>query len=128
MQERGDARAADAGFTVVALDGGEAAPTDADPAAAADVNTADDELVIEVIDEGPGIPADALERVFDKFYRVRQGDRQRAGTGLGLPLAKAMMELHGGSLSIISEPGNGTAVMLVFPDTQTQINRAERAA
>jgi two-component system sensor histidine kinase KdpD len=54
---------------------------------------------IAVRDEGPGIPAVALERIFDKFYRADDGDRRRAGTGLGLAIAKGFVEAHGGTIA-----------------------------
>ena len=59
---------------------------------------AGDRVEIAVRDEGPGIPADALDRIFDKFYRAKDGDRRRAGTGLGLAIAKGFVEVQGGSL------------------------------
>jgi two-component system sensor histidine kinase KdpD len=53
---------------------------------------------ITVEDEGPGIPADALERVFDKFTRLEAGDRQRAGTGLGLQICRGFVTAMGGTI------------------------------
>jgi two-component system sensor histidine kinase KdpD len=53
---------------------------------------------IVVRDEGPGIAAEALDRIFDKFYRADDGDRRRAGTGLGLAIAKGFVEVQGGTL------------------------------
>src|SRR5262245_29203724 len=60
---------------------------------------ANQSVVVRVIDEGEGIPADDLERIFDKFYRVRAGDRQRAGTGLGLAICRGFIEAMGGTIS-----------------------------
>jgi len=56
---------------------------------------------VEVIvrDEGPGIAAEALNRIFDKFYRADDGDRRRAGTGLGLAIARGFVEVQGGTLA-----------------------------
>ena len=54
---------------------------------------------IVVRDEGPGIPAEALDRLFDKFYRADDGDRRRAGTGLGLAIAKGFVEAQGGTIA-----------------------------
>jgi two-component system sensor histidine kinase KdpD len=56
-------------------------------------------IEIAVRDEGPGIPAEALGRIFDKFYRAHDGDRRRAGTGLGLAIAKGFVEVQGGTLA-----------------------------
>jgi len=60
---------------------------------------AGDRVEIVVRDEGPGIAAEALNRIFDKFYRADDGDRRRAGTGLGLAIAKGFVEVQGGTLS-----------------------------
>jgi two-component system sensor histidine kinase KdpD len=53
---------------------------------------------LQVLDEGEGIPPQDLERIFDKFYRVRKIDRQRAGTGLGLAICRGFVEALGGSI------------------------------
>ena len=57
------------------------------------------DVVLRVIDAGPGLPEGDLERVFDKFYRVRRGDSVRAGTGLGLAIARGFVEAMGGRLT-----------------------------
>jgi two-component system, OmpR family, sensor histidine kinase KdpD len=56
-------------------------------------------VVFRVMDEGPGIPAADLERVFDTFYRVRKGDQVRAGTGLGLSICRGFVEAMGGTIT-----------------------------
>jgi two-component system sensor histidine kinase KdpD len=56
-------------------------------------------IEIVVRDDGPGIDPAALDRLFDKFYRVDDGDRRRAGTGLGLAIAKGFVEVQGGSIA-----------------------------
>ena len=61
------------------------------------------EVVLEVEDNGPGIPDDLRERIFEVFYSSRGG-----GTGLGLPIARQIVERHGGTIEIDSEPGQGT--------------------
>jgi two-component system sensor histidine kinase KdpD len=73
-------------------------------------------VVLDVRDEGPGIPPDALERVFDKFYRVRAGDRQRAGTGLGLAICRGFVEALGGRIVARNRPDRSGAVLhITFP-------------
>jgi len=71
---------------------------------------------IEVSDTGVGIPAEALPRVFDRFFRVdpsrSQGSR---GTGLGLAIVQSIVLLHGGNVEISSKPGQGTRVTLHVP-------------
>jgi signal transduction histidine kinase len=68
-------------------------------------------LVVRVADQGVGIPEDALSEVFRRFYR---GDRSatQGGTGLGLPIAKAIAESHGGTIEIRSTPNVGTTVVV----------------
>jgi two-component system sensor histidine kinase KdpD len=55
-------------------------------------------IVLIVRDEGPGIPEQDLQRVFDKFYRIREGDRSRSGTGLGLAICRGFIEAMGGRI------------------------------
>jgi two-component system heavy metal sensor histidine kinase CusS len=71
---------------------------------------------IEVSDNGAGIPADALPRVFDRFFRVDESRSQASGgTGLGLAIVQSIMLLHGGNVEIASKVGQGTQVTLRVP-------------
>src|SRR5579863_3579946 len=71
---------------------------------------------IEVSDTGIGIPAEALPRVFDRFFRVDSSRSQASGgTGLGLAIVQSIMLLHGGNAEITSHPGQGTRVTLHVP-------------
>jgi two-component system sensor histidine kinase KdpD len=73
-------------------------------------------VVIEVSDRGPGIPEHEREKVFDMFYRVSHGDRQRSGTGLGLAICKSVVKAHGGSIEALPGPdGIGTTMRLRLP-------------
>jgi signal transduction histidine kinase/CHASE2 domain-containing sensor protein len=75
-----------------------------------------DALLIEVSDHGYGIPAEALPRIFEKFYRVpRVEDADAPGTGLGLALVREIVELHGGRVTVESEPGVGSAFSVRLP-------------
>ncbi len=75
-----------------------------------------DHVVIEVEDDGAGIPGDFMEMVFERFEsRGTQGGAARGGAGLGLAIVKSFAELHGGSVSIKSEPGKGTLVRVTLP-------------
>lgn len=58
----------------------------------------DHSIALQITDEGQGIPADHLERIFDKFYRLKASDRQRAGTGLGLAICRGFVEAQGGTI------------------------------
>ena len=73
-------------------------------------------VAIEVLDEGPGIPEDRLERVFEKFHRVKQGDRQRAGTGLGLAICRGFVTAIGGKIVAANRADRSGAIFTItFP-------------
>jgi two-component system phosphate regulon sensor histidine kinase PhoR len=75
-----------------------------------------DEGVVTVTDTGEGIPSRDLDRVFERFYRVDSGRaRATGGTGLGLSIVKHVMDTHGGTVSVESELGAGSAFTLRFP-------------
>ena len=79
----------------------------------------DGRLTIAVSDNGPGIPPDQLERVFERFHRVDEARaRERGGTGLGLAIARAIVEAHGGRIWAESAPGTGTTVSFELPGYQ----------
>ena len=91
-----------------------------------DARAVDGEIVIEVRDEGPGIPVDDLERIFDKFYRVRSGDRQRAGTGLGLAICRGFVEAQGGTISAANRPARSGAVFTIrLPIEEVERQKSE---
>jgi signal transduction histidine kinase len=72
-------------------------------------------FILRVADTGVGISADQIAKVVLPFYQVGTPATQRGGTGLGLPLAKALIELHGGSLELASRLGAGTVAIVRFP-------------
>lgn len=72
-------------------------------------------VLVSIVDQGMGIPADEIPRVTGKFYRGKKGAEQAKGSGLGLYLAKYFVELHGGSLFIESKLGEGTNVSFSLP-------------
>ena len=70
---------------------------------------------LRVKDSGPGIPEAHLARVFERFYRVDVGrSREKGGTGIGLSLVKHIMQSHGGSVTVVSEPGQGSEFTCQF--------------
>jgi signal transduction histidine kinase len=73
-------------------------------------------VAVTVRDSGEGIPAEALPRIFDRFYRVdKSRSRASGGSGLGLTIVKRMVEAHGGQIEAQSEPGRGSAFTFTLP-------------
>ncbi len=81
---------------------------------------ADEALILSVADEGVGIPEEQLRSVFDRFYTRRQGPH-RGGAGLGLSIVKSFVELHGGTVDIVSREGRGTVVTCRMPLSATDV-------
>ena len=76
-------------------------------------------LEISVSDTGPGIPADQLEHIFERFHRLdRSRSRDRGGSGLGLAIARAITEAHGGTIRAESLPGQGATFRVELPGYQ----------
>jgi two-component system phosphate regulon sensor histidine kinase PhoR len=74
-----------------------------------------------VQDDGPGIPPEALDRVFERFYRVDKArSREQGGTGLGLSIVKHIVQAHGGEVWVKSEPGKGATFFFTLPLTEAQ--------
>jgi signal transduction histidine kinase len=72
--------------------------------------------VIEVRDTGPGITAEELPRIFDRFYRgTNTGDARASGSGLGLAIARSIVEMHGGEIEVASVVGEGTVFRITLP-------------
>ena len=76
-----------------------------------------DRTMISVVDDGPGIPKEDLEKVFEKFYRVRDGDGRPAGTGLGLAICRAIAQAMGGTIRAESPvaAGRGSRFVVELP-------------
>jgi two-component system phosphate regulon sensor histidine kinase PhoR len=73
-------------------------------------------LEVAVTDDGPGIPTEALSRVFERFYRVDRGRaREQGGTGLGLAIVKHIVQSHGGEVRVESQPGLGATFRCTVP-------------
>lgn len=75
-------------------------------------------LIIEIQDQGPGIPLEDRSKIFDRFYRVDKARwRESGGAGLGLSIAKWAVEVHGGSIGLDSEPNHGCIFRMTLPST-----------
>jgi len=76
----------------------------------------DGRIEVVVADDGPGIPKEAQERIFERFYRVDKArSREQGGTGLGLAIVKHVVQAHGGEVHLESEPGAGARFILHLP-------------
>lgn len=95
------------------------------PGASVDVHArlVGNDLQVDVRDRGPGIPEDERKRIFDMFYSVERGDRNRKGTGLGLTIAQGMIGAHGGSVEAFSGPdGVGTVIRITLPMLEPSVS------
>src|SRR5262249_33721925 len=71
---------------------------------------------VSVADTGPGIPPGEADKIFDEFYQIPQAVRPKIkGMGLGLTIAKKLLEMHGGKIWVQSEPGKGSAFFFILP-------------
>jgi len=77
-----------------------------------------DELVVRVLDDGPGIPPEMLEQVFEPFFRLESSrNADTGGVGLGLAIARDIAQTHGGSLTLRNRAPHGLEAVLRLPRT-----------
>jgi two-component system sensor histidine kinase CreC len=72
-------------------------------------------FVLEVADQGQGIPEYALEKVFDRFYSLPRPSTQKKSSGLGLCFVKQIARLHGGEIKLSNQPQGGVLAQLILP-------------
>jgi signal transduction histidine kinase len=75
----------------------------------------DEELIVTIADNGPGIEPEDQAQVFARFHRSGSAGRGDAALGLGLPLTRQFVEAHGGKVELQSVPGKGTSVTMTIP-------------
>lgn len=80
-----------------------------------DIILSENNLVIKVTDDGPGILEERIERVFDRYYRSASGSNMAGGQGIGLSLVKDLVELHDGEISVVSVPNEETCFTIKLP-------------
>lgn len=81
--------------------------------------TVDNEVIVTISDDGPGIPAEYQEKVFRLFQTLKSRD-ELEGSGMGLALVKKTMEMHDGRVEVLSDGKRGTSFILVWPISQEQ--------
>jgi signal transduction histidine kinase len=80
------------------------------------VEATDTNILVQIIDQGIGIPTEAIPDLFQRFHQVDgSAGRSKGGSGLGLYIAKQIVEAHGGCISVKSEPGKGSTFSLTLP-------------
>ena len=84
--------------------------------------------MLQVADEGEGIPPTELESVFDKFYRVQKGDHVRPGTGLGLAISRGFVEAMRGTISAANRSDRSGAVLIIRLPIPAQTPALDTAA
>jgi two-component system sensor histidine kinase KdpD len=84
---------------------------------------ADGAVDISVSDEGSGIPRDEQKRIFDPFYQSPFNNELRRGTGIGLTIAKRLVEMHGGRIAVVSEEGIGSTFWVTMPPAAGPVQR-----
>jgi two-component system OmpR family sensor kinase len=91
----------------------------------------DDQVVLEVSDEGPGVPAEEADRIFERFHRIdRSRARSQGGVGLGLAIVRSVVEAHGGAVDYRPRPGGGSVFRVslpLAPGARTAVAWAKRA-
>ena len=93
-----------------------------------DAARSDGTVAISVSDTGVGIAAEDQSRIFDTFWRRDNAPLHHSGTGLGLPLVKSFVDLHGGSVDVVSDPDSGTRITCYLPvDAHAALRNAQGA-
>jgi hypothetical protein len=80
------------------------------------VPPADGTIAVTIEDDGPGIPVEEIDRVFEPFHRLEESrNRETGGVGLGLPIARNMLRAHGGDVVLKNRPEGGLKAIVTLP-------------
>jgi DNA-binding response OmpR family regulator/nitrogen-specific signal transduction histidine kinase len=90
-----------------------------------EVEESDEDISIQIADSGPGIPAEHLPHIFDRFYRVQGSSNDNVGSGLGLALSRELVELHGGKLTVECPDEGGTRFSIALPKQLRELAKTE---
>ena len=83
----------------------------------------DSDAIVEIVDQGPGVPQEHQPRIFDRFYRVDKArSREWGGAGLGLAIARWAVEVHGGQIAVESAEGKGSTFRVTLPSPSPKKN------
>lgn len=79
-------------------------------------------ILFKICDDGPGVPEDKLQRIFDRFYRLDTSrSREKGGMGLGLSICKSIVEAHGGTIYAGSNPTGGLCICFTLPTNNLNV-------
>ena len=85
----------------------------------------DENATLTVTDTGLGIPEEAIEHIFERFYRVDKArSRATGGSGLGLAIVRAIVERNRGEITVASQEGKGTVFCVSFPTFDTEVDKS----
>jgi signal transduction histidine kinase len=85
-------------------------------------------VLVTVADEGPGIPDEVRERIFERFFQVEQRRRAGGGVGLGLAICRDIVAAHGGGLWVANRPGGGSIFAVALPLSTPQPDSLDLSA
>lgn len=93
-----------------------------------ETDVVDDELRVRVTDEGPGVPPEDIDQIFERYYRGADAMHVRVGSGMGLAITKGLMSAQGGRVWAASHPGKGAVFVLAVPTAMRSVQPPETSA
>jgi len=84
-----------------------------------ELDNCNEDITVEIEDNGKGIPAEEVNKLFDRYYRGTNTGELHKGSGLGMAISKQIIESHGGKIIVDSKLGVGTVVKIILPSSNT---------